>query len=276
MSAGEKILDSISSASGPIGKLGELWMILTDLTIFFHTREFGKSPVIALLSRKEIKLIKYDQHANGVTLTFIPVNHPKNTIRVPFPKIQRTQINKFCEELAKTIPFELGSGGERTASYPPAVTNPTQSHTLPKNPGDSRSSHTPMSSSPGIGAPVAAPSTSAEKTKIKLAKPETQHSESTTKNTVQAAPAIGEKGTQSKAPLSQEGAFKSDTSPRIYSPKGDASAVKIVKEQGSAEQIESDAIVSDGPDFKYAVIATFISVLVGFLWFQVFKSIESK
>ncbi|MBF0410545.1 MAG: hypothetical protein HQM10_24580 [Candidatus Riflebacteria bacterium] len=105
----EKVIAAISSESGPIGKLGELWMVLTDLNLFFFTREYGKDPVIAMLPKADVRVVTYSQNQSGVTLLFHYKTHPVSPVRIPFTKNQITALNHFCEELAKTVPFELGT-----------------------------------------------------------------------------------------------------------------------------------------------------------------------
>jgi len=103
---GEIIQKCIASASGVVGRLGELWMVLTDRTIFFHTREFGKEAVVALLPRRDISSILYFQSRRGYTLTFTPRSAPQNITRVTFPREQREPLEAFCEELADLIEFQ--------------------------------------------------------------------------------------------------------------------------------------------------------------------------
>jgi hypothetical protein len=139
MSPGEKVLDALASTSGPVGKIGELWMILTDQTVYFHTREHGKDPVVALIARKDLNAVDYEPHAEGVTLTYIPARFPKNTVRVPFTKDQTKQVNAFCEELAKSAPVDLVEASNRPALPGPATGN------------------TPGAIAPDRAAPVAVP-----------------------------------------------------------------------------------------------------------------------
>ncbi|MBF0547838.1 MAG: hypothetical protein HQM08_25595 [Candidatus Riflebacteria bacterium] len=108
-SESEKIIGAIPSASGPIGKIGELWMILTDLNLFFYTREYGNNPVVAMMPKKDVKMIVYTPSPAGVTLTINHKTQPLSAVRIPFPKSQTAGVNSFCEELAKDIPVELGS-----------------------------------------------------------------------------------------------------------------------------------------------------------------------
>lgn len=103
---GEKILRAVSSASGLVGKIGELWLILTDKNLVFHTREHDKESVVALMARAQIGQIIFYQHSQGITLTFIPAGTPRNQSRVSFPISQKQEVETFCEELADLITFQ--------------------------------------------------------------------------------------------------------------------------------------------------------------------------
>jgi len=106
LAEGETVQKCIASASGMIGRLGELWMVLTDRTILFHTREYGKEAVVALLPRRDVQSILYFQSRRGYTLTFTPRSSPQNITRVTFPRSQREVLESFCEELADLIEFQ--------------------------------------------------------------------------------------------------------------------------------------------------------------------------
>ncbi|HOY66741.1 MAG TPA: hypothetical protein PLP29_07610 [Candidatus Ozemobacteraceae bacterium] len=106
LAEGEAVQKCIASASGMIGRLGELWMVLTDRTVLFHTREFGKEAVVALLPRRDIQSILYFQSRRGYTLTFTPRSSPQNITRVSFPRSQREVLEDFCGELADLIEFQ--------------------------------------------------------------------------------------------------------------------------------------------------------------------------
>ncbi|MFZ2960484.1 MAG: hypothetical protein WA705_26695 [Candidatus Ozemobacteraceae bacterium] len=149
LSEGEKIIDALSSASGPVGKLGELWMIVTDRTLFFYTREFSKNPVVALISRVDVKVITYTQTQTGLNLTFQPRNHPLNTVRVPFPSGQIKEVNRICEELAKSIPFEMIMDKSRAIpekpSPRPVLVPKSPVSPAPENPAPAESPSEPVS-----------------------------------------------------------------------------------------------------------------------------------
>ena len=102
----EKILKYISSVSGKFKAIGELWLILTTDSIFFHTREFKKEPVIALLPKKDIKVIEYFQKTTEIVLTFKPKKAIQSTTKLSFPIDKKGEVENFCEDLADYIDFK--------------------------------------------------------------------------------------------------------------------------------------------------------------------------
>ncbi|RCK80713.1 MAG: Translation initiation factor 2 [Candidatus Ozemobacter sibiricus] len=118
--AGEKVIGAISAGSGQIGRPGELWLVLTGTRLYFHTRETGKDPVIALLPRSDLASITYYQHSRGITLTFVPRSSPRSVSKISFPKTQRAAVETFCEPLASLITFEAeGRPGASSQAEPP-------------------------------------------------------------------------------------------------------------------------------------------------------------
>lgn len=233
MSPGEKVLDAILSASGPVGKIGEIWMILTDLTVLFHTKEYGKDPVVALISRKDLQMVKYDHHPNGTTLVFVPSSRPRNTIKVPFPKNQRVHVNRFCEELSKTIPFELvGENDKRILESPPE----------PQPEIKAKSTVVKPPAPPSSGPPASLRKTEPPKKEVVPEPPKS------VQNPIVPPPPIETK----PAGLPAD------------------SSVKVVKEASPQPEIVE---VSDEPFnlVKFAFLSTVIALLVTFLWFQLFS-----
>ncbi|NLI74966.1 MAG: hypothetical protein GX442_00830 [Candidatus Riflebacteria bacterium] len=113
---GETVQEHISAGSGQPGRPGELWLVLTERRLYYHTRETGKDPVIALLSRQDLASITYFQHSRGITLTFIPRSSPRSVSRISFPRSQRAEVERFCDPLAALITFEAeGRPGARVA-----------------------------------------------------------------------------------------------------------------------------------------------------------------
>ncbi|MEW6711411.1 MAG: hypothetical protein AB1403_16420, partial [Candidatus Riflebacteria bacterium] len=56
----ERVLKAVNSISGK-SSAGEVWLILTGQSIFFHTREPAKKTVVALVARNDLKEIDYHQ-----------------------------------------------------------------------------------------------------------------------------------------------------------------------------------------------------------------------
>jgi hypothetical protein len=248
MTPGEKILDAIASTSGPVGKIGELWMILSDKTMYFHTREFGKEPVVALIPRSEIRVVTYEQHKTGVTLTFVPSGFPRNSIQVPFPKKQKTQVNEFCEKLSKSIPFEL---------VPP----PSKSETVP--PADTA---TPRRFPPMSGEPADSPAVS------NFTKVDHPGTGSGTGSGSGSATGFTKPSEPSKAPPSVK--IAKSTAPRQVPPAFGFPGPAAAPPANSGAQAQSANL--EAPDFAFVFLATAISVLVAFLWYHLFKSILNK
>lgn len=105
LAPGENIQKAISSESGKT--VGELWLLLTTNSIFFHTREHKKEPVIALIGRDAVKEIDYFQKPAEIVLTFIPAKNQSNTTRLTFPIDKKTELEDFCEDLADLINFRM-------------------------------------------------------------------------------------------------------------------------------------------------------------------------
>jgi|GEM_PF-947243 len=131
LETGETITKGISSASGMVGRLGELWVILSNRNVFFHTKEFGKECVVALIPRNDIKTIMYYQYPAGVTLTFIPQKNPKNTTKISFPKVQKKQLEDFCEEFADLITFQPTEPPEEKRILQPNPASGKKEHVRP-------------------------------------------------------------------------------------------------------------------------------------------------
>ncbi|MGM0599188.1 MAG: hypothetical protein ACQETH_05140 [Candidatus Rifleibacteriota bacterium] len=105
----EKILKSISIASGKFETTGQIWLVLTDKSILFHTRKNQKEPVVALLARNNIEEIDYFQKQSEIVLTFYPQNNRANASRLAFPISSKSELEDFCEDLADLINFRLES-----------------------------------------------------------------------------------------------------------------------------------------------------------------------
>lgn len=264
---GEAIRKAISSASGVVGRMGELWMVLTDRTVYFHTREFGKEAVVALLLRRDIDSILYFQSRRGYTLTFTPKSAPQNITRVSFPREQRDSLEDFCEELADLIEFQAEGHppikpGEPLLmpvpdSRPPAPPAPpiTTVSTVPaigspracesERPSQERLSPSPGTVGTGGAEPAVAPAPD-----VRLAKP-------------MGSPDLRRSGVGGPLPASfGVGPNESD---------------RLVG-GGSGAQPSAPPDVrlasGEGPGMRYTVVATLVSLSVGFLWYRLFSALD--
>lgn len=162
LAEGETILEAIPSTTGSVGKLGELWMLLTDRNVLFFTCEYHKDPVVALIGRKELKAITYEPHPVGITLTFVSRHRPQHPTRIAFLRAQGPLVNRFCEELSKDAAFEVITPDEKTD----AAARPGAAPTAAVKPGSEAS---PASSPPVQNSP--APEVTAVPTSIPTAPP---------------------------------------------------------------------------------------------------------
>lgn len=102
----EKIMSSLSAINENVKDSGVVWLILTNKSIFFHTKEANKESVVALLPRSNVKVIEYFQKKTEIVLTFIPLSNPKNTTIISFPVKRKELLESFCEDLADLIEFK--------------------------------------------------------------------------------------------------------------------------------------------------------------------------
>ncbi|MDN5278604.1 MAG: hypothetical protein PWR01_2569 [Clostridiales bacterium] len=235
----ETIIKALSSVSGKIEAIGEIWMILTTKSIFFHTREFEKESVIALISRSDIKEIDYFQKPTEIALTFYPRLKQKNTTRLSFPIEKKKELEDFCEEIADLISFRM-----ETASgvrfYPKPDEQKTES----------------------------------------TGKEQTQKASNLTKDSVKSGTDAPEK----KPVVEPLVKGKTKTEPSIKSEKLAESFVKPERNSGPKVKIVSSADTElnkksdtkSGPEARFVIIATVVSVLVAFIWYQFFKALARK
>jgi len=118
----EKLLKAVSSLTTGTGQAGQVWLILTSHSVFFHTCQSGKDPVIALVERKALREIEYFQRPEEIVLTFVPALNPQNTTRLPFSIEKRAELESFCEDLADLISFKKETpAGVKTYTTPKPV-----------------------------------------------------------------------------------------------------------------------------------------------------------
>lgn len=229
----EKILKALSLVSGKIEAVGEIWLILTSHSIYFHTRELSKEPVIALLPRNEIKEIDYFQKQYEITLTFFPKKSNANSTRLSFPIDKKGELEDLCDEIADLINFRMETpAGVKV--YPKPSELQSKPSEEPKK--DIKKAPTSPSSTREIG-----------KSEIKDSKP------------AQKADPRQSSGATSKVVASS-------------SPKTSVPNVKIV----SSTTDEKINCKSGNQEAKYVLIATVVSILVAFIWYQFFKAIGNK
>lgn len=131
LSPEEKIIKALSAASGKTA--GEVWLILTSRSIFFHTCEPEKEPVVALIGRNEIKEIDYFQKPAEIVLTFIPAKNQGNTTRLSFSIDKKDELEDFCDDIADLINFRM-----ETASGVKIYPKPDEKLATPVKPAEKK------------------------------------------------------------------------------------------------------------------------------------------
>jgi len=248
LSEGETIRKAISSASGVVGRMGELWMVLTDRTVYFHTREFGKEAVVALLMRRDIDSILYFQSKRGYTLTFTPRSAPQNITRVSFPREQRDPLEDFCEELADLIEFQA-------EGHPPI--KPGEPLLAPSS--DARP---PTPPAPPITTVSTVPAIGAQRVgDLERAAPDVQPPPSAP---VEPAPTTPAPDVRLARPMG----------PRDTSRAGAVGTSSVLSADAvGAQSVKSPDVrlaIGEGPGVRYTAVATLVSLVVGFLWYRLF------
>lgn len=247
----EKVLKAIRSGAERTASKGQVWLVLSSGSLFFHTCETGKEPVIALLSRREIREIEYFQRASEVVLTFIPSRNPQNVTRLSFSNAQRPELEDFCDDLADLINFKKETqAGVKTYSATSTVEMPrpaTEGAEAPPSALRSAASAVKYSAMPAAeNRPKVAPVTPvADPVRVK---PEVK--------IVRSAPAA-EPVFPRTPPKAEEAVSTPVSAPAVNA--GDKNAVRS----------------GAGVPVSYIITATFISVLVGFLWYKFFSSLAT-
>ncbi len=256
LSEGETIRKAISSASGVVGRMGELWMVLTDRTVYFHTREFGKEAVVALLMRRDIESILYFQSKRGYTLTFTPRSAPQNITRVSFPREQRDPLEDFCEELADLIEFQA-------EGHPPI--KPGEPLLAPS--ADSRPSAPPappittVSTVPAIGSPrMGEPDRAAQDDQFP---PSGSGGDSAAPAVLPPAPDV-----RLARPMGPRDMDRFAAAGASSAPSPEAVGTQPVKTP------DVRLSVGEGPGLRYTAVATLVSLAVGLLWYWLFRALD--
>lgn len=243
----EKVLKAIKSGAGRPPSKGEVWLVLSTGSVLFHTRETGKEPLVALLSRREIREIEYFQRASEVVLTFVPARNPQNVTRLSFSNSQRPELEDFCDDLADLINFKKETqAGVKTYSATSTVEMPrpaTEGAEVLRSAASSvKHSAMPVAENRPKVAPV---TPVAEPARVK---PEVK--------IVRSSPAA-EPVFPRTPPKAEESVSAPVSAPAVNA--GDKSAARS----------------GAGMPVSYIITATFISVLVGFLWYKFFSSLAT-
>ncbi len=226
----EKLLKAITSTASNQQSSGQVWLILTSNSIFFHTCQTGKEPVVALLERKEIKEIEYFQRSREIVLTFVPARNPQKITRLSFAMEKRDELEDFCDDLADLINFKKETAvGIKTFAVPPSevpVSEPAGDKKIPVN-------------------------------SARHKEPEIRHVTSATRHS------------ENVEPSPKQEIITTPVTPSEARPP----EVKIVNQTA---RLASSSLTSSSEGFKasYVVIATIVSILVAFLWYQFFKSLS--
>lgn len=228
----EKLLKAITSMASNQQQSGQVWLILTSNSLFFHTCQTGKEPVIALLERRGIKEIEYFQRAREIVLTFVPARNPQDTTKLSFAMEKRDELEDFCDDLADLINFKKETAvGVKTFAAPPADISSAGTATAPKK----------------------APALEKQK------EPEIRHVTSATRHN------------ESVEPMPKQEITPTATAPTETRPP----EVKIVSQPTRLTSITA-ASSAEGFKASYILIATIVSILVAFLWYQFFKSLSDS
>ncbi|HOT28719.1 MAG TPA: hypothetical protein PLU72_11060 [Candidatus Ozemobacteraceae bacterium] len=260
LSEGETVRKAISSASGVVGRMGELWMVLTDRTVYFHTREFGKGAVVALLMRRDIDSILYFQSKRGYTLTFTPRSAPQNITRVSFPREQRDSLEDFCEELADLIEFQAEGHPPIKPGEPLLAPSSDARPPSPPAPPITTVSTVPAIGSPRVGDPERATQGVQSPPGGPDVGPDVGPAEPAAPATVPDVRLARPMGTRETGRSAGAG----------------ASSAQSPDSAGAQPVSPPDVRLAfgEGPGWRYTAVATLVSLAVGFLWYRLFCALD--
>lgn len=256
LSEGESVRKAISSASGVVGRMGELWMVLTDRTVYFHTREFGKEAVVALLLRRDIDSILYFQSRRGYTLTFTPRSAPQNITRVSFPREQREPLEAFCEELADLIEFQAEGHPPIKPGEPLLMPSSDSRPPAPPAPPITTVSTVPAIGSSRMGEP--------ERTVQDVPPPPS----GPCGGPAEPASTPPAPDVRLARPMGTRDGGRSGAAGMPSAPSSDATGAQSVKTP------DVRLAIGDGPGLRYTAVATLVSLTVGFLWYRLFRALD--
>ncbi|EKD83332.1 MAG: hypothetical protein ACD_39C00745G0002 [uncultured bacterium] len=246
LAPGEKVLKAIKSSAERTASKGQVWLVLSSGSVLFHTCETGKEPLIALLSRREIREIEYFQRASEVVLTFVPARNPQNVTRLSFSNAQRPELEDFCDDLADLINFKKETvAGVKTYSATSTVEMPRPAaEAVEPPPSAMRSAASAVKHSARPEAENRSKVEPVTPVAVPEVKPEVKISTPSVTADVKGSELPSDKGSPAPRPLSYQ-----------------------VSEKGAA-------ISGAGLRVSYIIAATFISVLVGFLWYKFFSALS--
>ncbi len=103
----ERIIDAISPFDAEEQKVkGCVWVILTNLSVIFHTQQIDKEPLVALIGRDDIREVEYFEREKDILLTFVPSNNPQNVTKLTFKSNKKDELEQFCEDIGDFITYK--------------------------------------------------------------------------------------------------------------------------------------------------------------------------
>lgn len=232
----EKVLKAIGSTSGKLGAIGEIWLILTSLSVFFFTRRYGREPVVALIERKNLDKVEYLQKISDITLTFIPKRNPSSATRLSFPIEKHEDVDNFCEELADFIQFKKQTT-DGIKSYQPEQKKQEQSY-----------ARSVRSSDPNVKIV----------SRSKSSKPRILET------------------TNLKTPQNKADIAEPQTATANHPPSKELPAFNQKNNQKVFPQSQLDDSETETVSLSFIFSATLISVIISVIWYYFFKSISSS
>ncbi len=236
---------------------GEIWLVQTNDSVYFHTVEFSKEPVVALLKKKDIKVVEYFQRPKEISLTFFPKGSLGNSTRITFPISQQIGLELFCEEIADLIYFK-----KETRQGIKVFENGAQ---------EPDSKESPVTLVPGAKIPAGTIPKKVAKPlapKVPPAKPE----EPKKQESEQKTDAVQKNRTTDTARQS-EPAYKTEKKQEPKPSEVPAPSANVTSSPQPKPSKKSSIEIGSA---KFAIIATLISVFVAFIWYKFFRLISKR
>lgn len=262
----ERIIKVLSSISERIEAVGEVWLILTNLSVFFFTRRHGREPVVALLALKDIREIEYFEKLNGIALTFVPERNPASSTRLSFPLSRKEALEDFCEDLADLIRFKKETpAGVKTYKQDPVLSSQKSAKAAPEPATKTEASARPAAAA--ATKPASAAKTLADK-KVRIVK--TAGSASALSSSSVSSPT--KKTTD--AQTSKSATAQPDRTAPAQSDK--AAPAQSGKSASGQNKVFEPGTLSDNSACLYVIMATSLSILVGFIWYKFFRMLMKR